>query len=200
MLSRTACPGCGVDLPPTTSAEPSALHASPACEALHHEILGFAHEHPVMLRYHQLTVDTYGAQHAGGPAPQIRVVYGLAGLWLSIEHDFSGEDVRAVHRRMGRPTADWPSFDPPAPPQHWLTVADVAEAGAHARSEAGHARAIAQWSESVWETWCEVVPGTDDAIERVLHSMFVDSAGRSGLHGTIGSASAVHRLRGLLGA
>jgi hypothetical protein len=198
--SRTVCPGCGLVLPGAPVAEPARLHATPACESVLNELLGFEFQHPVMLRFHQLTVDTYGAQHAGGGAPEIRVAYSLAGLWLALEHGFSAEDVRAVHRRMGHPTPSWPMFEPPSPPQRWLTVLDVAEAGVRQRSDGGHARAASQWAESVWNAWLEGSPGVDDAVESMLRSIFLETGHHEGLHGTIGAASAIHRLLGLLEA
>jgi hypothetical protein len=198
--SRTACPGCGIVLPEARSAEPARLHASPACEAVLTEVLGFEFQHPVMLRYHQLTVDAYGAQHAGGAAPPIRVAYSLAGLWLALEHGFTAEDVRAVHRRMGHPTPLWPAFGPPAPAQRWLTVLDVAEAGVRQQSGGGHARAVGQWAESVWGAWLAATPGVDDAVESMLRSIFLQTGHHEGLHGTIGPAGAIHRLLGLLEA
>lgn len=200
MRSRTACPGCGIVLPAGAASEPSRLHSTPSCEAVLDEILGYQFQHPVMLRYHQLTVDTYGAQHAGGAAPQIRVGYSLAGLWLALEHGFSAEDVRAVHRRMGDPTAAWPVFEPPALPQRWLTVLDVAEAGVRQHSDGGHARAAGQWAESVWNAWLAGVPEVDDRVEAMLRAIFLETGHHEGLHGTIGSASAIHRLLGLLEA
>lgn len=198
--SRTACPGCGIHLPDGGHPEPPRLHASAACEAVHAEILGYEFQHPVMLRYHQLTVDAYGAQHAGEGAPPIRVAYSLAGLWLAIEHEFSAEDVRAVHRRMGHPGPTWPVFEPPRPPRSWLTALDVAEAGVRQHSVGGHARAAGQWAESVWSVWLEAVPGVDDAVEGMLRSIFIEDGHHEGLHGTIGSASAIHRLLGVLEA
>ncbi|MFD1720747.1 DUF5946 family protein [Amnibacterium endophyticum] len=195
----TACSGCGIDLPAAESVVPE-VDASAACTLVHGEILGFQVQHPVMLRYHQMTADAYTAQHAGGATPLLRVGYALAGLWLSIEHGFSGEDVRSIHRRMGRPTAAWPVFEPPRPPQRWLTVVDVAEAGVRQRSERGHAKAVSAWAESVWETWQRERPGTDDEVERLLAAVFLDGTTGGRLHGTIGAASAVHRLHGLLQA
>ncbi|RIX27596.1 DUF5946 family protein [Amnibacterium setariae] len=200
MRSRTACPGCGIVLPETAAGETPRLHSSAACEAVLHEVLGFEFQHPVMLRYHQLTVDAYGAQHAGGGAPAIRVAYSLAGLWLALEHGFSAEDVRAVHRRMGHPTAEWPVFEPPRTPRRWLTVLDVAEAGVRQHSDGGHARAAGQWAESVWTAWLEDSPGIDDAVEGMLRGIFLETGHHEGLHGTIGPAAAVHRLLGLLEA
>jgi hypothetical protein len=196
--SRTACPGCGIVLPDSAVADPPGLHATPSCESVLHEVLGFEFQHPVMLRYHQLTVDAYGAQHAGGGAPAIRVAYSLTGLWLALEHGFSAEDVRSVHRRMGHPTPQWPTFTPPLPPQRWLTVLDVAEAGVRQHSSGGHARAAQQWAESVWAAWLTAMPGVDDAVRAMLRTIFLDTGHPEGLHGTIGPASAVHRLLGLL--
>ena len=187
-------------LPEHPADEAAQLHATPACEAVLHEVLGFEFQHPVMLRYHQLTVDAYGAQHAGGPAPAIRVAYSLAGLWLALEHGFSAEDVRAVHRRMGRPTASWPTFRAPHHGRRLLTVLDVAEAGVRQHSDGGHARAAGQWAESVWTAWLEDSPGVDDAVEGMLRGIFVEPGRPEGLHGTIGPAAAVHRLLGLLQA
>ncbi|WP_133766089.1 DUF5946 family protein [Amnibacterium kyonggiense] len=200
MRSRTACPGCGLVLPDPVAVEHTRLHATPACEAVLHELLGFEFQHPVMLRYHQLTVDAYGAQHAGGEAPEIRVAYSLAGLWLALEHGFSAEEVRAVHRRMGRPTPSWPRFEPPAPPKRWLTCLDVAEAGVRQGSIGGHARAAGQWAESVWAAWRGTDPSVDQAVGSLLRSIFVTPVRPVGLHGTIGPAAAVHRLVGLLDA
>lgn len=198
MRSGTSdCPGCGVTLP-AADVDAPAIDASAACQLVEQEVMGFQGQHPVMLRYQQLTADAYAAQHAGGDAPLMRTGYALAGLWLSIEHGFSGEDVRSIHRRMGRPTAAWPMFEAPVPPQPWLTVVDVAEAGVRVPSDRGHAMAVDAWAESVWETWQRVRPGTDDAVERLLSAVFLEGAPAGRLHGTIGAASAVHRLHGLL--
>jgi hypothetical protein len=165
------------------------------------ELLGYEFQHPVMLRYHQLTVDAYGAQHAGGTAPTVRVAASLVGLWLALEHGFSAEDVRAVHRRMGPPTPAWPTFERPSTPQRWLTVLDVAEAGVRQRSEGGHARAVGQWADSVWDAWRGAVPDVGSGVTTMLRTIFLEPAPQpQALHGTIGSASAIHRLLELLEA
>jgi hypothetical protein len=180
-----------------TEAAPS-LDASAECAAVHAEVLGLQFQHPVMRRYHQLTVDAYGAQHTGGSTPRIRVVYALTGLWLALEHGFSGEDVRAVQRRIGEPAAGWPTFAPPPAGQSWTTVVDVAQAGVRIGSNAGHAHAVQRWAEDVWGVWLEHAPGTDDAVEDLLRTTFLEVGHQEGLHGTIGPAAAVHRLCGLL--
>ncbi|MHB8959789.1 MAG: DUF5946 family protein [Candidatus Limnocylindrales bacterium] len=66
-----ACPGCGLRPPAwwRGAVEPDRpLRASAACWGLHAELVGFELQHLVALgRLHQLTVDAYGAQHAGPP-------------------------------------------------------------------------------------------------------------------------------------
>ncbi|MDQ1530279.1 MAG: hypothetical protein QOE37_384 [Microbacteriaceae bacterium] len=196
MQGATICPGCGVGLPSAPVAIDPQGNASAQCTAVFAEVAGFEFQHPVMLRYHQLSVDAYGAQHGGGPGSPIRLAYSLAGLWLAVEHGFAGDEVRAVHQRMGKPTAEWPVFEPPS---SWTgtTVLDVAEQGVRRHSDTGHAAATRRWAEDVWCDWLRQRPGTDDAVEGMLRRIFV-CGGRTPLHGTLGSAGAVHRLLGLL--
>jgi hypothetical protein len=190
------CPGCGVVVPPTALAIDPQGNASAACTAVFAEVAGFEFQHPVMLRYHQLSVDAYGAQHGGGPGSPIRLAYSLAGLWLALEHGFAGDEVRAIHQRMGKPTPDWPAF---VPPSRWTgtTVLDVAEEGVRRHSDTGHAAATRRWAEDVWADWLRERPETADQVEGMLRGIFLVS-GRVPLHGTMGSAGAVHRLLGLL--
>jgi hypothetical protein len=133
-------------------------------------VAGFELDNLVQLgRLHQLTVDAYGAQHAGGHGSGIRVAYSLVGLHLAIERGFTGLQVRDLHRRMGRPGADWPRFDsPPAPA--WLTVEDVAVAGYRAGSTRGHADAVDAWARSVWAVWALRHSDVARLTDRVLGS------------------------------
>src|SRR5512140_3603513 len=130
-----ACPGCGLR-PPSWwrgAVEPDRpLRASPACWGLHAEVVGFELQHLVLLgRLHQLTVDAYGAQHAGPPTGQRYVAYSVAGLALALEQGWSGVQVRDLHARMGPPQPSWPRLSPPPTPAD-VTVADVVAAGAWA--------------------------------------------------------------------
>ena len=86
------------------------MNVSPECWAVHAELLGFELGDPVLVgRFHQLTVDAYGAQHAGPPTGQLRVAYSLVGLLLAFERSWSGTELREFHRRLGRPDASWPA-------------------------------------------------------------------------------------------
>lgn len=153
-----ACPGCGLRAPEGWhgAVEPDRpIRASAACWGLHAELAGFELLHQARLgRLHQLTVDAYGAQHAGPPTGQRRVAYSLAGLALAIERGWSGAEVRDLHARMGPVQPSWPSLPPPAEPAP-VTVADVVAAGAWADSPRGHAEVVERWARAVWASWSD---------------------------------------------
>ena len=140
------CPGCRVELPPDRLPPSDRYHASGECFALFTELGG----HTLSLGdpefLHQHVVDSYAAQHAGGPAKPIGVAYGLIGLCLHLEHGLNGREVQRVHMRI--PRRDWPSVEPPTPT--WdVTVRDVLDAD----SKAGRHSLIERWASSVWQAW-----------------------------------------------
>jgi hypothetical protein len=145
-------------------------NASRECILVNAEVAGFELENQVQLgRLHQLTVDAYGAQHAGGQGSGIRVAYSLVGLLLALERGFTGVQVRDLHQRMGKPAPGWPRFDPP-PGAGWLTVEDVAIAGRRAGSVQGHADTVGRWARSVWAAWAarhDDVRGLTDLVIRL---------------------------------
>lgn len=103
------CRGCGLRLPARAVVGDHRVNASPECAQVYAEVAGFALEHLPLLRLHQLTVDTYGAQHGGGAAPPIRLAYSLVGLHLAVEPGLTGEEVRAAHQRMASRTRAGPT-------------------------------------------------------------------------------------------
>src|SRR4051794_29210123 len=110
------CPGCGVVLPGSAAPWDRRATASEACHALYGEVAGFESEHVVELgRWHQLLVDTYGAQHAGDQTPAIGVAFALIGLQLAIEDGWDGLRVRDAHQRLAAAYKTWPRFK--APPE-----------------------------------------------------------------------------------
>ena len=100
---------------------------------------------------HKLTVDTYGAQHAGRSAARIGVAFALIGLRLSLDEGLSGEEVRDAHQYLAATFKDWPEFAPPAEPT-WMTVYEVALA----TSPDDHARLVHRWVAEVWAAWEQV--------------------------------------------
>jgi len=73
---------------------------------------------------HQHVVDTYEAQHAGGPTRTITVAYGLIRLYLAVEKGYTGRQVQLAHMRIAKVRKVWPRLEPPGQPA-LLTVMDV---------------------------------------------------------------------------
>jgi hypothetical protein len=157
MTAPTTCPGCGLELPATGLPADPGRNASPECWRLYGEVQGYELRHLQLVRdLHQLTVDSYAAQHAprhpGGDRPPIGVAYALVGLHLALDRGVPGVEVRAAHQRMGRPHPSWPGLPAPASTGS-VTVLDVTMAGAMIDSPSGHAQAVRAWSSAVWQAW-----------------------------------------------
>jgi hypothetical protein len=163
----TVCPGCGLWSTETGIVPDRPLNASAACWGLHAELVGFELAHLVPLgRLHQLTVDAYGAAHAGPPTGARYVAYSLVGLCLALERGRSGEEVRAIHQRMGPPRPSWPRFDVPAP-RAAVTLDEVVAAGARAGSVEGHQAMVHAWAEAVWAAWVGRHPDIRELTDRL---------------------------------
>ena len=148
------CPGCGVALEATDWPMGRRANASPACWLVYTQVLGYEAQHLTRLgRLHQLTVDAYAAQHAGAPSPPIATAFGLIGLFLALEHGWSGTAVRAAHQLLAQRHSTWPSFRARTSGPV-LTVADVA--GAIMPEE--HASRVEAWARSVWGSWAPEHP------------------------------------------
>jgi Family of unknown function (DUF5946) len=157
VIAPTTCPGCGLELPASGLPADPGRNASPECWQLYGEVQGYELRHLELVRdLHQLSVDTYAAQHAphdaGGDRPPIGVAYALVGLHLALDRGVPGVEVRAAHQRMGRPDPSWPRLPAPASTGS-MTVLDVATAGAMVDSPSGHAGAVRAWAADVWQAW-----------------------------------------------
>lgn len=147
----SVCPGCGLTLPASTDLH-ARSNASEACWQLYGEVAAHEAVHVVVLGLlHQLTVDTYGAQHAGGSAARIGVAFALIGLRLSLDEGWSGGEVRDAHQHLAANFRDRPEFAPPVE-RTWMTVYDVALA----TSPDEHARLVRRWAAEVWAAWEQV--------------------------------------------
>jgi len=101
------------------------------------------HGHPAFI--HQLAVDAFTAQHAAEHSKPITVVFSLVGLYLHLEHGFSGEQVQRAHMRLARVRRPWQPMPLPAE-RGEITVHHVlAEAPGPARDAM-----IERWCASVW--------------------------------------------------
>jgi len=145
-----SCPGCGIERPATGVVYDRKFHASAECWALFEEVIGREFESAVLFgQAHQLTVDAYAVQHAGGAHPDKSVAIHLAGLHLALERGLRLTEVPVWLQRIAAAAPGWPHLDVPAPRARGLTIRNVAEA----RSQERHVAAVRAWAAQVWETW-----------------------------------------------
>jgi len=93
----------------------------------------------------QHVVDAFAAQTAQEDSKPIGVVFGLVGLYLHVEKQFSGRQVQKAHMALGRRKREWPRVFLPGD-RGSMTVADVLQASAGPERD----RAIDDWCRSVW--------------------------------------------------
>lgn len=143
-----ACPGCGLVGSRDGPTHPY-IGSSASCWALFGELLAREFNDPAYFGVHQLSVDTYAAQHPGAPERRSIQSVGLhlITLHLFLERGADPRDGPSLHRRMtGRVTFSW--LEPP-PLSGVMTVADVLEA----RDAREHNRLVRDWAKEVWRAW-----------------------------------------------
>jgi hypothetical protein len=98
---------------------------------------------------HQHIVDAYAVQHAGADTKPIAIVFGLIGLYLYVEKNFTGRQVQRAHMQLARQRRHWTVPPIPSKQRGTIGVADVLGA------PAGPPRhvMIRRWCESVWQDW-----------------------------------------------
>ncbi len=99
-------------------------------------------------RVHQLTVDAYAVQHAGGLHPDKSVDVHLCGLYWMLNQGVAPTAVPKMIQGLAGVIHDWPHFLPPSD-RGTLTVFDVALAN----SVEDHIRIAREWANSVWNSW-----------------------------------------------
>ncbi|MBA0088197.1 MAG: hypothetical protein HRJ53_24695 [Acidobacteria bacterium Pan2503] len=93
----------------------------------------------------QHVVDAFAVQRVNDDSKPIGLVFGLVGLYLHVEKQFSGREVQRVHMELGRRKRGWPRVCVPED-RGSMTVADVLAASAGPERDA----AIDNWCRSVW--------------------------------------------------
>jgi len=96
----------------------------------------------------QHVADAFAVQTAKNDSKPIGVVFGLVGLYLHVEKQFSGHQVRQVHMKLASRKRDWPSICFPEG-RGSITVVDVLGASAGPERD----RAIDDWCRSVWTSF-----------------------------------------------
>jgi len=93
----------------------------------------------------QHVVDAFAVQRVNDDSKTIGLVFGLVGLYLHVEKQFSGREVQRVHMELGRRKGGWPRVYVPED-RGSMTVADVLAASVGTERDA----AIDNWCRSVW--------------------------------------------------
>ena len=146
------CPGCTLAMPRQESAVYDGyFNASPECWGVFTEVLASEFSNAVLFgQVHQLTVDTYAVQHAGGNHPDKSLDVHLTGLHLVFTRDVRPTAVAPLLQRLASRVKTWPHLTPPAGVVE-ITVCDVALA----ESMEGHINKVREWSRAVWDTWSD---------------------------------------------
>lgn len=93
----------------------------------------------------QHVADAFAVQRVNDDSKPMGLVFGLVGLYLHVEKQFSGRQVQSVHMELGRRKREWPGVYVPED-RGSMTVADVLAASAGPERDA----AIDNWCRSVW--------------------------------------------------
>lgn len=135
---------------------------SPDADALHQlSFYSLAHGDPSFI--HQLVVDTFAVQHAEESSKPISTVFALIGLYLHVEHGFTGKQVQRAHMRMARRRQVWHAPELPAA-RGELSVHDVLAAPAGPQRDA----LIERWCASTWAACQCCRPAIAELAEREL--------------------------------
>ena len=115
-MNEVRCPGCGLVMPKREVATYHGYYnASPECWLVYTEVLAAEYSSAVLFgQVHQLTVDTYAVQHAGGAHPDKSVDVHLSGLHLILEQKQRPVAVAPMLQRLASVVDAWPHFAPPS--------------------------------------------------------------------------------------
>jgi hypothetical protein len=114
-----------------------------AVRAVYDEVYAYTIGRPGFILQH--VVDALAVQTANDESRPIGVVFGLAGLYLHVEKQFSGRQVQRAHMELGRRKREWPRVHVPED-RGSMTVADLLAASGGPERD----MAINNWCRSVW--------------------------------------------------
>ena len=148
-VPKSRCPGGGAELAAGALPYRGYYNASAECWAEYTQVLGREYQDAVLFgQVHQLTVDAYAVQHAGGGHPDKSVCVHLVGLHLVLERGFRPFDVPTRLQSLAANVVSWPHFAPPLK-RATLTAHDLARASASLE----HAQRAREWADQVWSSW-----------------------------------------------
>ena len=119
-----------------------------AIQAAYDEVYVYSMGRPGFILQH--VVDAFAVQNASDGAPAMGLVFGLVGLYLHVEEQFSGRQIQEAHKTLGRKKRQWPKIHVPQN-RGSVTAVDVLSVPAGAERD----RAIDDWCRSVWTAFCD---------------------------------------------
>jgi hypothetical protein len=128
-------------------------------EAAYHELCAYTLTRGDATFVHQHVVDAWMAQHATPTTKPIGLFFALVGLYLHVEHGWTGRAVQKAHMRLAAKPVPWPTGPLPAA-RGTITAIDVVAAPAGPDRDA----AISRWATAVWEAFA----GDRHAVEELL--------------------------------
>jgi hypothetical protein len=108
---------------------------------------------------HQYVVDAHAAQTATPDGKPIRIFFALVGLYLHLEHGFTGREVQLAHMKLARQKGEWPGIELPTD-RGVITAADVVAVSDHDARIA----MIDNWCRSVWDPYSSQREKIDSAL------------------------------------
>lgn len=135
------------------SANPLKSGLNPADQELYNELSLYTLELRDPEFIHQHIVDAFAVQYADGATKPIAIVFGLVGLYLYLEKNFTGRQVQRAHMQLARYRKTW--IAPPIPEQQAsIGVANILAAPPGPQRHA----MIRGWCEAVWRDWQSARP------------------------------------------
>ncbi len=161
---EASCPGCGLLMPLSDTVYEGYFNTSPECWSVFTEVVGSEFNNVVLFgQAHQLTVDSFAAQHAGGAHPDKSVAIHLCGPYLVFKCRLPPTRIPRCHQHLANTVEAWPQFDPPDD-RGSLTVFDVAMCD----SPEEHIETVREWAGGVWAAWSRYHADVEDLVNRYL--------------------------------
>lgn len=99
---------------------------------------------------HQYIVDAYTAQTATLETKPIKIVFALVGLYLHVEHHYTGRQIQDAHMILAQGAHDWPAVV--FPTDHGSITAAMILKYEHGEKRNNM---IEMWAAAVWFAWKE---------------------------------------------
>ena len=107
---ESQCPGCRLRMPVDAStAYDGYYHCSAECWSVYGEVLGTQFSNAIIFgQVHQMTVDAYALQHAGGIHKDKSIAIHLAGLHAAYNLGIPQMQIPRLLQRLASNIQDWP--------------------------------------------------------------------------------------------